>query len=216
MLAGILRRQLGESIGPVVHLVFPRMSGAELISWLADELGAPGGPDAGEGVDRTVRRMERFFIENANAGRHAVVAVDEAQLLYDEGTLETIRLLLNFEGEGTPCLTLLLIGETTLIPALARMPAFDERLAVKTLLRPFALEESISYINHRLTAAGARRPIFASSALEAAHYLSHGIARKINRLCDLALLVGYAEELPQLSAEHLEAVSEELVAVAPE
>jgi len=36
------------------------------------------------------------------------------------------------------------------------------------------------------------------------------------RLCDLALLVGFAEEQQTLSAAHFEAVCRELVAVVPE
>jgi general secretion pathway protein A len=48
------------------------------------------------------------------------------------------------------------------------------------------------------------------------HALTHGVARRINRLCDLALLVGFAEEQAMLGAEQFEAVSQELVAVAAE
>ena len=50
----------------------------------------------------------------------------------------------------------------------------------------------------------------------ALHDLTHGIARQINRLCDLALLIGFAEERQTLSADHVEAVCEELVTVVPE
>ncbi len=46
--------------------------------------------------------------------------------------------------------------------------------------------------------------------------LTHGLPRQINRLCDLALLVGYAEERLMIGAEQLEVVAEELVTVAPE
>lgn len=74
----------------------------------------------------------------------------------------------------------------------------------------------MAYISHRLTAAWATRAIFDTSALEAAHQLSHGVARQINRLCDLALLVGFAEERAVISASQIEAVAEELVAVTPE
>ena len=48
------------------------------------------------------------------------------------------------------------------------------------------------------------------------HELTGGIPRQINRLCDLALLVGFAEEQNLLSADHFEAVCRELVAVVPE
>ena len=72
----------------------------------------------------------------------------------------------------------------------------------------------MSYVNHRLSAAGASRTIFEESALDALHELSSGIPRRINRLADLALLVGYADQIATLSAEHVHSVSKELVAVA--
>jgi hypothetical protein len=39
---------------------------------------------------------------------------------------------------------------------------------------------------------------------------------QINRLCDLSLLNGFAEERHTIDADQLEAVCQELVAVAPE
>ncbi len=142
--------------------------------------------------------------------------IDEAQELAEAGTLETVRLLLNFEHEAVSAMTLLLVGQPALLPLLDRMPQLDERLAVKCLLRRLSLEETIGYIQHRLEAAGAGREIYDASALEAIHHLTLGVPRRINRLCDLTLLIGYAEERELISREQVEAVSEELVAVVPE
>ena len=52
--------------------------------------------------------------------------------------------------------------------------------------------------------------------MEALHELSHGLPRQINRLSDLALLVGYAEERNSIGADQVEAVAQELVTVTPE
>ena len=142
--------------------------------------------------------------------------VDEAHLIRDPATLETLRLLLNFQPGGQTGLTLILTGQPGLLPTLDRTPQLDERLGVKCLLRPFSQQETAEYVSHRLTVAGARRAIFEPEAMPALHALSHGIARRINRLCDLALLIGFAEERHTLSAEDLESVAEELLAVVPE
>ena len=56
---------------------------------------------------------------------------------------------MNFEAERKPALTLVLAGQPQLLPALERLPALEARLGVKCLLRPFNLEETISYVNHR-------------------------------------------------------------------
>jgi type II secretory pathway predicted ATPase ExeA len=71
-------------------------------------------------------------------------------------------------------------------------------------------------VEHRLKVAGASEPIFEPEALATLHQLTHGVPRRINRLCDLALLIGYAEGLRRLTSDHLEAVQDELVTVAAE
>ena len=78
------------------------------------------------------------------------------------------------------------------------------------------LEETVSYVVHRLQVAGCQQEIFQSDALEAIHEFSCGIPRRINRLCDLALLIGFAEQRTTIDRERLHAVSHELIAVAPE
>ena len=99
----------------------------------------------------------------------------------------------------------------SLISAVGRLASLDERIAVKSLVRSFTAEETGDYVRHRLRVAGATRDIFTPDAIEALHYLGHGTARQINRLGDLALLVGYADSRPRLTAQEIEAVSEELI-----
>jgi len=209
-----LWQQLPEEFTPLVHLVFPDFDSRELLTYLADELGAPAPPNAPRyTADESVRRIERFLRSNAQQGYHAVVAIDEAHLLEQNGTLQTVRLLLNFTLDARPGLTLLLIGQSALLPQLSRTPDLDERIGAKALLRPLGLEESISYVNHRLSAAGAKRTIFEPAAIEALHELTSGIPRRINRLADLALVVGYADQLESIDADRIRSVCDELVAV---
>lgn len=214
LLVQLLRRQLPAEFSPFVHLVFPQMTTGELLAYIAGELGTT--VPAPYAVDESVRQIQQALAKNAQQGRHAVIAVDEAHLLDDTHTLEALRLLLNFDTGVTPGLTLLLIGQPGLLPILDRMPGLEERMGVKCLLRPLTLEETISYVSHRLQAAGAHRPIFEPEALDTLFHLTGGLPRRINRLCDLALLIGYAEERQLIPAAQLEAVHEELVSVAPE
>jgi general secretion pathway protein A len=216
LLAGLLRQIVGEQFSPFAHLVFPQMSAAELLGYLAEELDGSTGASHNGAVQESIRRIERFLAENTQQGRHAVVAVDEAHLIDNAHVLEAMRLLLNFESGGRPGLTLLLVGQTGLLPTLERMPQLDERLAVKCLIRRFTEQETADYVGHRLKVAGAVQTIFAPDSLPALYRLTHGVARQINRLCDLALLIGFAEERRTIDAAQLEAVCQELVAVVPE
>jgi general secretion pathway protein A len=216
MVVNALKRQLDETYSPFVHVVFPRMSVRELLAYLAGEMGALGNPSTSVPIDESVRRLQHFLDENSRRGQRAVVAIDEAHLVVECEALDTLRLLLNLEGPARPALTLILVGQPQLLPALERLPALEARLGVKCLLRPFNLEETVSYVSHRLTAAGATHEIFTSEALAALYQLTGGNPRRINRLCDLALLIGYAEEQVRINAHQIEAVSSELVAVVPE
>ena len=218
LLVRALRKQLSETYSPLLHIVFPQMPAAELLRYIADGLDTTSDAAAAGGaqVSDSVQRIERALADNASAGHHAVIVIDEAQLLAETGALETMRLLLNFETDAQPNLTLLLVGQTSLLPAIDRMGGLEERLGVKTLLRAFTAEETAAYVNHRLRAAGSTDTIFQSETVDVIHALSHGIPRRINRLCDLALLVCFAEERTTISPDQIESVSEELVAVAPE
>jgi type II secretory pathway predicted ATPase ExeA len=216
LLVMLLRGMLGEQYAPFVHMVFPQFSSADLLSYLADELTGPRPDDGPSSVQASVRRIERFLADNAANGRHAVVAIDEAQLVTNVETLETLRLLLNFQSNGVPNLTLLLVGQPSLLTTLERMPHWEERLGAKCLLRPFNESGTAAYVEHRLRLAGSSRSIVEPDALPTLQELTGGIARRINRLCDLALLVGYAEEQKTLTAGHFESVCRELVAVTPD
>jgi general secretion pathway protein A len=212
----MLRESLDEQYAPIIHLVFPQMSTPELLSYMADQLDGVGPGGATSDVRQSIERIEHRLAENSRADRHALIIVDEAHLIEQPETFEALRLLLNFQPDDRPPMTLLLCGQTMLLPILERMPALEERVAVKSLLRPLAEAETAQYVAHRLKTAGADREIFGPDAPATLQQLTGGVARRINRLCDLALLIGFAEERQGISAGHLESVAHELVAVTPE
>jgi len=215
LLVQSLERQLAENYAPFVHLVFPLMTPTELLALLVTELGAATSADP-LSADHCIRCLQNFLAANVAKGRHAVVAIDEAQLLIDTPAMETLRLLTNLHRAAEPMFTLLVVGQSGLLPALDRMPAFEERLAVKCLLRPLGVDETAAYVSHRLSAAGARRDIFTADALTHLAHLARGNPRRINRLCDLALLVGFAEEQQTIGPDQLDVIADELVHVSPD
>jgi general secretion pathway protein A len=210
LVAQSLLAQLSDSHQPRVHIVYPQMPADQLLTYLADQLTAQHSPLTAT-IDQSVRRIEQTLLAGAKGGKHAVIVIDEAHLLRETQALEPIRLLMNFQHEGQPLATFLLVGQTGLAVAAERLPQLDERLAVKCVLTRLPAAETRAYILHRLSAAGAKRTIFDEGALATIHELAHGIPRRINRLCDLALLVGYGEELGMLSASHIESIHDELV-----
>jgi general secretion pathway protein A len=198
-----------------IRLAFPLLSPAELLGYLADEVAGEEAPslDGTRPLDRSLRRIELSLAKLAAEGKRLVIVIDEAHAIDDPRTWEALRLLVNFETVNRPPPIVLLVGQVNLLQMLSRMPSLEERLTANCLLPAFSADETAAYILHRLQAAGTGREIFDGSAMEAVHALAQGIPRRINRLCDLALLVGYAEERQSITAQQIEAVAEDLTSL---
>jgi len=217
LLMDTLIEQLDENNSPVAKIVFPHLSGEQLLGFIADELTGESGP-YDEPSRITVRRLTSFLKKNIEAGKHAVVIVDEAQVLTNNDQLETLRLLLNLQRDhnrAESALTLVLAGHTTLLTQVERYRALDDRLSAKCILNRFTSEQTAQYVAHRLAVVGGKASdIFSSEALELLHLRAAGIPRRINRLADLALMVGYADDVRRINVQHIDNVHQELIASA--
>lgn len=139
-------------------------------------------------------RLIRLLLGEASAGRRVVVFIDEAQNLTDE-TLETVRLLSNFEASDRKLLQIVLSGQLELVRRLKdpRLGQLSQRITVLTGLKRLPATETSSYIRHRLNIAGYEGPeIFTSSATRLIAQRSQGIPRNINSICFNALSLGCA------------------------
>ncbi len=208
LLTRTLLNQLCETTTPQIELVFPRMPAKDLLAWICAELTDNMSiPDTSA---ERVRQIQQALTANAEVGNHAVWVIDEAHLLSHPASLETLRLLMNFQSAGRPDWTIILSGQMPLLGHLERHPALDERMVVKCQLQRFTPEETAGYIAHRLRVAGTESPIFDDEAIEAIHGYSQGIPRRIHRLCDLGLLLGFAEDLASIGEAEVETVAREL------
>ncbi len=214
-LTRVLEAELPGEIGPVARMVFPQMAPGEMLAYLAAKLGAEPSSQEALRTDVVLRQFESRLRDLAHAGRHPLLIVDEAHLLEPEH-LQTLHLLTNLPAEAGATFTLLLVGEPELLPRVQRVGALDDRMTVRTSLRALTDDETRDYVLKRLDRAGAPRGIFSSEALRSLWETSQGVPRRINQLCDLALLVGFADCLPNVSHVEVEAAAEELAAVAVE
>jgi len=135
--------------------------------------------------------LNRKLIDNLNANKLTLLIIDEAQLISSE-TFEEIRLLLNFQMNDRFLMTFLLIGQPELRDMIRKHKQLDQRIAIRYHLNPLNDEEAINYIQYRLEKAGVTAPLFTKEALDAIYRYSEGIPRKINNVCDLALLIGFS------------------------
>lgn len=139
--------------------------------------------------------INRRMITNYQSGKDTVVIIDEAHLVMEKkGILEEVRLLLNFQLNDRFLLTLVLIGQLDLEEKIKRVPALNQRIAIRYCLLPLTQKETAEYITFRSRKAGAQREIFSEEATQEIYHLTEGIPRRINSLCDLSLLVGFQEK----------------------
>jgi general secretion pathway protein A len=175
------------------------ISDVELLDEIIQEFGIAL-PQKAETKKGYVDALNRFLLQNFSAGKTAVLVIDEAQNL-SHGVLEQIRMLSNLETEKEKLLQIILIGQpeikdTLLKPALRQL---NERITVRYDLKPLSANEAVAYIEHRLGVAGGPGRIqFTKGAYRLAHDYSEGIPRRINALCDRALLIAYTKNLVRI------------------
>ena len=78
-----------------------------------------------------------------------------------------------------------------------------ERISLKSRLQKLDRGETSHYIARRLAVAGHdnTRPVFTREAIDAIYRLSAGVPRRINILCENALLTGYADNYKLINEE---------------
>ncbi len=150
-------------------------------------------------------------------GRNVVFIVDEAQNL-SLAVLEEIRLLSNLRANGRSSLQIVLAGQPELRAKLERreLRQLRQRIGIRYHLTPLSRDETVEYIEHRLTVAGASRRILDRGAVQAIYGYSRGVPRLINTICDRVLLAGYAEGRGTVGKELVLATIEAIEGRAPE
>ncbi|MCP4286021.1 MAG: AAA family ATPase [Gammaproteobacteria bacterium] len=134
-------------------------------------------------------------------GRCPILIVDEAHQLPSD-LFEQLRFLLNADMDSASRLMLILLGQPDLALKL-RFDALRQRIGVFFYLSPFDLENTIGYIKHHLLVADCQQAIFSDGFLNAVHEQSKGVARQINNLCRISLLLGMMEQKEVLDESDL-------------
>lgn len=135
-----------------------------------------------------------YLLQSHAKGERNVLIIDEAQNLTPH-VLEQLRLLTNLETSERKLLQIILIGQPELREVLARpeLEQLAQRVIARFHLGALNEAETRQYIEHRMQVAGLRGPLpFSSQAIQRIHELARGVPRRVNLLCDRALLGAYA------------------------
>jgi len=184
----------------VAYIFNPKLTVAELLLSICDEFHVPVPPGA-QTVKDYVDPLNAFLLAQHAAGRNNVLIIDEAQNLSAD-VLEQLRLLTNLETSERKLLQVVLIGQPELRGMLARpeLEQLAQRVIARFHLGALSEGETAQYIRHRMTVAGLAGALpFDGKALRLIHQLTRGVPRRINLLCDRALLGGYASGQAQVT-----------------
>jgi general secretion pathway protein A len=178
---------------------YPLVEGEELFRHILEQMEAA--PATSATKSDLYNQLGECFLDNAGRGLHNLVVLDEAQSLPLDSLYEELRLLLNYQLNDRNLVTLLLVGQDDLWHRVSQMPQLADRFAVKCRLQELDPAQTITYIRHRLEHFGGDPAIFSDDALAMIHDSSKGIPRRINNLCDLALLMGCQRQLEVVDPE---------------
>lgn len=162
--------------------------------------------------------LNEYLLRSHAAGEHNLLIVDEAQNLTPH-VLEQLRLLTNLETSERKLLQIVLIGQPELRQMLARpdLEQLAQRVIARFHLGALSEDETGQYIQHRLEVSGLRGPSpFNADVVRRIHSLSRGVPRRINLLCDRALLGAYAGGRHQVDRAIVDKATREVFAEAAE
>jgi general secretion pathway protein A len=110
-----------------------------------------------------------------------VLCLDEAHLLPLQ-VLDQLHILLNFERDSKPWLSIVLIGLPDLRETLKRnvLASLAARMPIRIHIPPLDAEQVKQYVRHRMTAAGCRREVFADDGLLLLSKATGGVMRRID------------------------------------
>ena len=183
---------------------YPLVEGEALFRHILEQMGA----ELEEPADKSnlYARLGECFLDNAGKGLHNLLILDEAQSLPLDSLYDELRLLLNYQLNDRNLLTLLMVGQDDLWNRVSQMPQLADRFAVKCRLQELDLEQTTTYVRHRLEHFDGDPAVFSDAALKLIHESSKGIPRRINNLCDLALLMGFQRELKVVDPSIVKAI----------
>ncbi len=152
-----------------------------------------------------------FLHKANNSGSKVLLIIDEAQRLSHE-MLEEIRLLSNIEKQNEKLLNIFLVGQNEFNETLAetRNRSLLQRITTRYDIGPLKKNDVKDYIQFRLKVAGSTKTIFNAGAIREVIAFSECYPRRINVICDRALLTGFVKEKDKIDAAIVKECAKEL------
>jgi general secretion pathway protein A len=207
-----LSRALMDRCGTAYRFVMifnPRLSALEFLRTVAHglEIEQPA-----RTKDDLLRQITGALYDLYRSNLYPVLVIDEAQTVTDLEVFDEIRLLTNYQMDNQNLISVLIMGQPELRNLLRcqAMEPLKQRISLHFHLKPLSLEETMEYLDFRITAAGGDAGLFTPDAVQAIHELSEGVPRRINALATNSLLVAYGTDAAVIDASIIQEVRDEV------
>lgn len=185
----------------IALVLTPRLSPEEFLSAILEDLKVPVGST---NKNEMIKAFRGFLLATASRGKTVIIVVDEAQNLSEE-TLEELRLLSNLETEKEKLLQIVLIGQAELRERLTSqaLKQLNQRLTIKTFLKPLTRQETFEYIGYRSMKAGKGSTVFTEGAKALIFGYSKGIPRLVNAVASRSLMAAFVDGTTDIEKRHV-------------
>ncbi|MBN1405173.1 MAG: AAA family ATPase [Candidatus Omnitrophica bacterium] len=194
----LVKELLTEKNSDVALIVNPMLSKIDLLREILFQLKADTIPKTKLQI---LHLLNNILYENHGKKKNTIIIVDEAQVINRKEVFEELRLLLNFQLNDKFLLTLILIGQPELQKKIDAIPQLKQRLALTYHLRGLDNTKVSEYIKHRLKVAGKSEDVFLAGSVEKISEYANGIPRKINNVCEFALLQAMFDKKTNIDEE---------------
>jgi general secretion pathway protein A len=192
--------RLNPGVAEFAYIDNPAPSAQELLKTVNTRFQIHSG---NQSVKKLIDALNAFLMQKKSEGKKVALFIDNAHRMTSD-VLEQVRLISNLETSRDKLVQIILIGEPELSDMLAshQLRQLGQRVSVGYHIQALSFEETMGYIQHRLTVASSGPLVqFDKKALQRIFKFSGGIPRTINAVCDRALAVACARKERRITGE---------------
>jgi general secretion pathway protein A len=201
----LLRREAVRAGAEVALVDLLAASGREMLWEVLAALGLS--PAVNESPQNLWRRLHDHVLASRYAHAPLVLIFDHLDRAHAD-CLSLVERLQHLSAGGSSGLTLVLGVTSERAAGIGQM--LREISDLRIDLPPLDRHETQRYVETLLLRAGADRPVVDQSAFDRLFDETRGIPRELNRLCDVALLAGMADQAVHIDAAIVSSAAAEL------
>ncbi len=206
MLLDHMRSQLQENTHKVMYIPFSTLGESDMLRIISMKLG----------IEPMFSRARMFHGIQKHIAEiqpvNPVIVIDEIQKSGLD-TIETIRLLANFNFDDRPYISVIMSGTDDFIHhfRLKSYQSLRQRISCFCQIGPLSREETSQYIMHHFRTAGVEKEIITPQAVNNVYDTTAGVPRVINSLMFEALKEAAEDSKDIIGLEHVTLARENIL-----